>query len=178
MKIRTKLLFWFLIIVFISTISISITVYIIIKSAFIEHIFNELETFAEAKEGQVFVYLDGLESRTIDFSSDDFIRDATKEIAAARSSSSVKALNNHLIKNKKSMDETIIGIFIIDLNGMVVAGTDDKEIGKDESSDDYFIEGKKRVFTSNLVRSETHFNITNTFIVSAPLTDKETRELL
>ena len=178
MKIRTKLLFWFLIIVFISTISISITVYIITKSAFIEHIFNELETFAEAKEGQVFVYLDGLESRTIDFSSDGFIRDGIKEIAAARSSSSVKALNNHLIKNKMSLDETIIGIFIIDLNGMVVAGTDDKEIGKDESSDDYFIEGKKRVFTSNLVRSETHFNITNTFIVSAPLIDKETGELL
>src|SRR3989344_9061545 len=108
MKIRTKLLFWFLIIVFISTISISITVYIITKSAFIEHIFNELETFAEAKEGQVFVYLDGIESRTSDFSCDGFIRDSIKEIAAARSSSSVKALNNHL--KKKFLHLILLGM--------------------------------------------------------------------
>ena len=39
---------------------------------------SKLLLLADAKEGQVFAYLDALESRTLDFSSDGFIRDSPR----------------------------------------------------------------------------------------------------
>ncbi|MDO8626310.1 MAG: hypothetical protein Q7K39_02530, partial [Candidatus Magasanikbacteria bacterium] len=62
---------------------------------------NKLLLLAEAKEGQVFAYLDSLESRTLDFSSDSFIRDSLKEINRTGSRQTVDELNRYLVKNKQ-----------------------------------------------------------------------------
>ncbi|MEK7581899.1 MAG: ATP-binding protein [Patescibacteria group bacterium] len=132
---------------------------------------NKLLLFAEAKEGQVYAFLDSIKSRTIDFSSDGFIRDSIKEIIKTRSSRAVQDLNQHLVKNKQSLDPTLAGILILDLKGKVVSATDEKEIGKDEANDEYFLNGQKEVFiTDDLLGHQ--------FIVASPLTDKETGELL
>ena len=101
---------------------------------------NRLLSTAESKKGTVFAYIDSIESRTLDFSSDGFIRAKLKEIAAGNSSKAAEELSWHLIHNKKALDNSMAGILIIDLDGKVVAATDSDEIGEDESDDVYFIE--------------------------------------
>jgi len=142
-----------------------------------QEIQNTLLFLAEAKDGQVFAYLDSLESRTIDFSSDGFIRDSLKEIVTTGSTQAVESLNQHLTKNKQSLDPTIGGIMVFDLNGKMVAATNDKEIGKDESDEEYVIEGKKGIFVIEF-KEHAHFGLGKFLAVAAPLTDKETNETL
>jgi HAMP domain-containing protein len=177
LKIRTKLILWFLLVVLIASLGISYFEYRITKDIFTRNILNELATLAEAKEGQVFAYLDSIEARTIDFASDGFIREKLKEIINNNSAQAIETLNEHLINNKKPLDKTLTGIFVADLNGKIVASTNNKEIGKNESLDEYFLEGKKGVFITELRRHE-HFGLKHMFIVTAPLTDKDTGELL
>ena len=71
--------------------------------------------------------------------------------------------------NKQALDPSIAGIIIIDLKGIIVAATDDDELGDDESDDEYFIEGKKGVFTIEVAEGGGHFNLQNPIAVSAPL---------
>ncbi|MFC1615019.1 ATP-binding protein [Patescibacteria group bacterium] len=142
-----------------------------------KEISSKMLLLAEAKEGQLFAYLDLIEGRTDDFSSDGFIGDSLKEISEFQSYQTVNDLNAHLIKNKKTLDELLSGIFIMDVNGTIVASTHNEEMGKDESADDYFIEGKKGVFLTELAGHE-HFGLVKPFIVTAPITDKVTGEIL
>jgi two-component system sensor histidine kinase VicK len=177
MKIRPKLTLGIILIVLIPFIFISLTIIKVNENSLKNQIITDLTYFAEAKEGQVFAYLDSIESRTIDFSSDGFIRDSLKEIINTGSAKAVEALNKQLIENKKPLDKTIVGISVVDRDGKIVASTHNDEIGKDESSDEYFIEGKKGVFAIELGKHE-HFSLMHIFVVSAPLTDKKTGELL
>ena len=177
-SIKSKLLIAFLTV---DLLSVGVFGYLNIRSTrsdLEEEIVDKLLLLAEAKEGQIFAYLDGIESRTLDFSSDGFIRDSLKEIVKRRDSKQVvEVLNNHLVVNKKSLDPTLHGILVLDLKGKVVAATDEEEIGADESQDEYFQEGLKGVFTKELEEHE-HFDQQYIFVVSAPLIDKETGELL
>lgn len=145
------------------------------QAALEREIFNKLLLLAESKEAQVFVYFDGISSRTVDFSSDGFIRDQTRRIVAAQSSRDRQLLNEHLRNNKKPIDATLAGISVLDQNGIVIASTDENEIGKDDSKDAYFSEGKKASF---ITWGDPHFNISAPLVVAVPLTDKDTHELL
>lgn len=176
-SIKTKLLIIFLTV---GLLSVGVFGYLSVQSErsnLEKEITGKLLFLADAKEGQVFAYLDGLESRTLDFSSDGFIRDSLKEIVKTDSKQAVEVLNNHLVVNKKSLDPTLLGILIVDSKGKVVAATDAEEIGADESEDEYFQEGLKGVFTKELEEHE-HFGQNYVLVVAAPLTDKETGELL
>lgn len=135
---------------------------------------NKLSILADAKEGQVFAYLDSLEGRTMDFSSDGFIRDSLKEITGKNSQQAVRTLNEHLVKNKKVLDPTLAGILILDLKGKVVASTDERVIGDDESANDYFVDGQKGVFITEVREKGGHFGIDNPIVVATPLTDMTT----
>lgn len=180
-SIRTKLIIVFLLIVLISTITIGFLAINISKEALNEEISNGVLRLAEAKEGQIFAYLDSIESKTIDFSSDGFIRDSLEKINKGEDQIQiVAALNIHLKENKQSLDETITGILIADLNGKVVASTDEDEIGEDESDDSYFIEGKKGIYVtdSGSVEAEHFKTERRTMRVSAPIKDKTTGKLL
>ncbi|MDO8601302.1 MAG: HAMP domain-containing protein [bacterium] len=143
-----------------------------------KEITNKLMLLADAKVGQVFAYLDALESRTIDFASDGLIRDLLKEIVKKGSPQAVETLGAYLLYDKKSLDSTLAGILILDLNGKVVSATDEKEIGDDESKDVYFIEGQRGVSTVEVLEQDGHFGLENSFAVSSPLTDMKTKELL
>lgn len=118
-----------------------------------QEIQNKLLLLADAKEGQIYAYLDSLESRTVDFSSDGFIRDSLKEIIDSGSPVTVEALTEHLIRNKKPLDENLFCIMILDLNGKVVSSVSEEEIGNDESKTEQFIEGKKKGFYRQRSRS-------------------------
>ena len=140
-------------------------------------IINNLTLLADAKEGQIYAYLDFLKSRTLDFSSDGLIKDSLVKIEKNNSAEIVKSLNLHL-QTKKSLDSSIIGIMIVDSQGKVIASTDEKEIGKSEAEDEYFIKGKTSVSFFEERDGSIHFGATDPFIVSAPLKDKDSGRFL
>lgn len=177
-SIKSKLLLIFLLVGLIPAVVIGIFAMTTTKNELMHQTSNYLRNISEAKEGQVYAYIDSIESRTIDFSSDGFIRDSLKNIDEYEDvESTTNALNSHLVKNKQSLDETLIGIFVTDENGIIVASTNEDEIGKNEGGDDYFVEGRKGVFVAEF-ESYHHFNIETAFVVSAPIFDTETNELL
>ena len=81
----------------------------------------------------------------ISFSSDGFIRDCTEEISRRddRVYYYADRLNNHLALNKKTPDDSIFSIFVIDLSGKIIGSTEIGLIGKDISGKDYFLETMK-----------------------------------
>jgi len=175
MKISLKLIIGFLFTGLISILVVALLSMNISSTALHDEISNKVLTLAEAKEGQVFSYIDSIEWRTMDFASDGLIRDSLKEITATGSPQAAKALEAHLINSKQSLDKRISAIFILDKNGKSVASTHGEEKGKDESTEQYFIEGKKGVHTYNTRNFEGFEDV---FVVSTPLTNQDTGEFL
>ena len=123
--------------------------------------------------------------RALDFSSDGLIRDYAGVLQKSATGSSrhrriQKSLNTHLKRNKKSLDKSIQLIDVIGIDGKVIASTDTGRIGTDESLHECFIQGRNDVcwhdvhVSANTADSKKLLQIA----VSAPLTDKQTGDLL
>ena len=84
-SIRTKLVVTLLIIALIPSFTIGLLCYFSAKSALKESCIAGLHTTAEFKEGELFLYLDKIKGRTIDFSSDGFIRRHLEKIITTKS---------------------------------------------------------------------------------------------
>ncbi len=175
-SIRAKLLAVSLLVALLPIIISSVISATVTKDALQKELRDELEILAKSREGQVFAYLDSLSARTLDFSSDGLIRDNVKKIIQTGSKEAVLKLNGHLTRKKELVSEEIHGIFIVDVRGKIIGATDEKELGKNESEDDYFIEGREGVLVSNFNKHE-HFGVKNTFIASAPIKDETTGEV-
>lgn len=61
-----------------------------------------------------------------------------------------KALTAHLRLNKKSLDKSIRGICIIDLNGKTIASTDRHNVNRDISMSAYFKQGQRVACVSDV----------------------------
>lgn len=142
-----------------------------------KQVFEDLTVLAETEEGYIITFLEHIKGRAVDFSSDGLIRDYTEKIVKAKSrpENIINALNIHLRNNKQSVDPTILGILIVDLRGMVIASTDERELDFDESTDEYFKEFSKidLVYGSAYISDVlmiAHFNAKDPVImVVAPL---------
>lgn len=143
-----------------------------------KELFNTLVLLAESKEVRVLEYFNNITSRTVDFSSDGYIRDETKRLIATGSAASQEALSRHLSVNKKPLDEKLAGISILNKDGIIIASTDEKEIGKNESNDVYFREGQAAAVLVRTALGDVHFGIISPFVVAVPITDKDTHEFL
>ena len=148
-----------------------------LQSSIHDEISDKILILADSLEAEVYMYITHLEARAMDFSSDGFIRDVTKKIIQENSDTDVEDLAYHLITNKKSLDKTISSIYILDLNGRVIASTDRSEIGRMDSLEEYFLSGMSGVNTIEFIASDDD-NLHNYFIVSAPLTEKNTHEII
>jgi PAS domain S-box-containing protein len=150
-----------------------------------EHSLHSLTLVAEAKEGQVYGFIENVEGRALDFSSDGLIRDSTEAMLGLDESDPLytekqKELSEHLRKHKMPLDENVHQIAVLDLNGRIIAASDRRGIGKDESDYEYFIQGQSRAYasdvhvSSHLSLSEHPYHLT----ASAPLTSRKTGEVL
>ena len=181
LKISTKLIISFFAVVIFSVSIIGYFSYQTIKNSLKNQILNDLILVAEAKEGHILQFLNQLKSRTIDFSSDGFIRDSAKKIIAG-DLSNVEKLNEYLIKNKMLLDSTIHGINILNLSGKIIASTKKDEIGKNELSNDDFLKIKNlnygEAYLSNISFKNYNEEAIPDFTILAPLIDKNTHEKL
>jgi len=152
MNIRTKILFWFLLPTILISAATAVLCYYYTHNTIRQNIFAQLEMAADELETQVHTFLHDKKMRTVDFSSDGLISDCTEEITMkeSRKEYHTTALNTHLIANKKSLNADIYEVFILDLNGKVIASTDEDHIGKDESKEMYFTQAEPlKVFASH-----------------------------
>ena len=133
---------------------------------------DTLGIIAEAREEALLTHLDSMKSRTLDYSSDGYIRDGLKGIL--ENGTGAEALNEHLLRNKLPLDRSLAGIFIIDLNGTVVASTDPGIIGSSEFGSHTATAGLYSPQLTVDKGTHRHFGLAESYIVAAPLTDRET----
>lgn len=100
---------------------------------------NKLAVIAELKKAYILSYLQKIQARTVDFSSDGFIRDSLEKINhGGINKDETFSLNRHLEVNKKSLDPSLGAIAVVDRSGRVVASTSEKWRGKDISQEEVF----------------------------------------
>ncbi len=135
-----------------------------------QRVLSTLTVIAESYEGQVYQFLEKAKIRAQDFASDGFIRTHLQKIIRGNTSA-ISKLNEHLVKNKLSLDKTINTISILSLDGRVVASTNNSEIGNDLSKEDCFIKGQKSTAVVESLTSSVGFSEIR---VSTPMFAKET----
>lgn len=117
-----------------------------------QNIFDQLEIAADVLLEQVHTFLDEKKDRTLGFSSDGLIREYVEEISGKekRSEYYTTILNNHLATNKKTLNSSIVEVFIVDFQGKVIISTDANRIGEDVLDKKYFSEAEiLKVFVSD-----------------------------
>ena len=151
MTTKNKILFWLLLpsilIATVTTVSCYLYTYKVVR----KNIIDQLEITADDLHNKVRIFLSGKQGRTVDFSSDGFIRDCTEEIARKdnRREYYINALNTHLATNKKPLDPDILEVFVIDLDGKVISSTDVGLLGQDVSGETYFLRDNEKKFLHN-----------------------------
>ena len=99
-------------------------------------IIEKLKAVAESREPHIQSTLEKLKVRTVDFSSDGFIRNSFERIVRGRDSKqdAVIRLNAYLKKNKLTLySHGLLAIILVDKVGKVISSTDEKLVGKDFS---------------------------------------------
>src|SRR3990170_6880299 len=105
---------------------------------------KDMAVIAESYKGQVCQFLEMARRRAQDFASDGFMRTRLPKEIRVREGS-VNNLSKYLAENKITLDESIKTIHVLSMEGRVVASTDNSEIGKDLSSETFFIKGKDAI---------------------------------
>lgn len=119
MKLKRRILFWFLIpTIAIATIT-AVLCYFHTCKIVRQNVFDQLEIEAGCLLKDVYVFLETKKGRTVDFSSDGFVRDCTESIINSNDSArySSEHLNTHLSENKLPLDSDIVEVFVVDLGG-------------------------------------------------------------
>ncbi len=185
MKLTAKFITSFLALVFIPIITLGYLSYSSGKAAIQEHTLKHMALVAEAKEGHIYSFFEDIKGRAMDFSSDGFMLDTVEAMQNYDAENSrfmelQKSLNSHLRLNKMPLDETVDLILVINSIGKVIAATDESEIGKDESRDEYFVQGRKGIYMGD-VHDSPHFAGSERpykIAVSAPLMGRENKAFL
>lgn len=130
MTIKAKILLWFLPPAILITTVTSAFCYFYTYKTIKKNIFDQLEIAADEIREQVRVFLKGKRGRIVDISSDGYIRDTVEEIVMKenRRKYYTTILKDYLVMNKKSIDHSILEIFIVDLNGRIIVSTDEGRI--------------------------------------------------
>ncbi|MCP4265260.1 MAG: PAS domain S-box protein, partial [Candidatus Brocadiaceae bacterium] len=146
MVLKNRILFWFILPSVLVAILTTVFCYLYTCRVVKNNIFDQLEIATTELQNNVRIFLSGKEGRTVDFSSDGFIRSCTEEIVIKDSKREyyIDALNTHLTTNKKPLDPDILEVFVVDLDGKVISSTNVDRLGRDVSGETYFSETTKR----------------------------------
>ncbi len=184
MKLTTKLIVAFVLAAIIPVIVFYSLNYRYTKQALKNKTLNNLIFVAEVQEGFIYSFLNAIKNRTIDFSSDGFLRKGVEEMRKldandVRYTRLRKALIAHLRLNKRPLDKNICGICIVDLHGKIIASTDRHNVNRDISMSAYFKQGLRGVCVSDVYPSYCCAATKYPYQISAaaPLMDKRTKTI-
>ena len=181
MSIKAKLLIFTLSISLIPISIITMLYYFNARSTIEKQTLDWLTAVAESKRLHTMSFIEETGGRVGDFSSDGFIRDSLDTISRRGSQSyAVSTLNRHLEVNKKPLYRHIEAIAVLDINGNVVASTNDGWIGKDMSEEEIFLSCINKNYGETYTGKSyyvPYLNV-NCIFVAAPLTSRQERETI
>jgi signal transduction histidine kinase len=141
-SIKRKLLLFSLCISLIPILIITTVFYLSARRSIEQQINQKMVAIVESKALHIETILKAISGRTIDFSSDGYIRNNLDVIGqkALLEHNAVINLSKHLENNKMPLDPDIAAISILNKAGTVVASTIKSVIGKDFSSHEEYIQ--------------------------------------
>ncbi|OQZ00843.1 MAG: hypothetical protein B6D35_05015 [Candidatus Brocadia sp. UTAMX2] len=146
LSIKSRLLTFALCISLIPIVLMTMIHYYHAKNALQHRVFEDLKAIARSRELHVSAYMERIEMRAADFSTDGFIRRCFGSIIRGENLQSRKIirLNEYLIKKKRAFNRQLIAIALVDKNGKIVSSTDKRLLGKDFSAQDVFMQGIRK----------------------------------
>ena len=175
-SIRSKLLFFCLSLSLIPVAVITVVYCVKGYTALREHQVGELSLIVESKKTHLHTALNAKKGRTVDFSSDGFIRDTLEKINEDNRNRDrlIKSLNQHLTKYKRPLDTYISDIAVLNTTGVVVASTNQRWIGQSYANTPLFTHGMKASYGNATVHQPLFcvFSKKNSIYITAPLTSR------
>ncbi|MCQ4574737.1 MAG: ATP-binding protein [Candidatus Brocadiales bacterium] len=182
LSVRSRLLIFGLCISLIPIAIITTIYYFNARRALKQQIMQSLTAIAESKKAHVIELIEGRKGRVTDFASDGHIKDSLETINRNEfhKDDVVIALNRHLLTNKKLLGPYIRGIEAVDLDGKVVASTNEAMIGRDISDQEIFTQARDKNYNEAGVVPPHNGHYINTAAVdfSAPVTSRDGVETL
>ena len=174
MGIKGKILFWFLAPTILFGITVAGVGYFYIHKIVKQNIFDQLEIAADELQEHIQIFLSEKKARINDFCTDGFIRVCTEKIIHKTNVDFyVSQLNHHLLyKNKNLDEESLLEVFVVDLDGKVISSTEIDQVGQDISNEAYFSKTIESGFCVNDLCHSQELG-QNTFEVAKLLTVKE-----
>ncbi|OHB42018.1 MAG: hypothetical protein A2Y11_03210 [Planctomycetes bacterium GWC2_39_26] len=181
-SLKAKLLIFGLCISLIPIAIITTISYFNAGNALKQQIMQNLMAVAESKKMHILEFLEAKKGRTIDFCSDGFIRDHLEKINHGKSlrQDNVNALNRHLSMNKKPLDPHIAAIEVVDMDGKVVASTNETMIGRDVSGHEIYKRAIHAAYNNPYVSQPYHSTYLDakSIDVSAPITSRRGSKII
>lgn len=176
-SIKCRLLIFALSISLIPGIIVTTIYYIHARSTIKHHIFEKLRTVAESRVLNILSLMETIKIRTIDFSTDEFVRKYIEKIVLGRASQqhAIASLNKHLTSiNKRLLSYDLIASSFVDKYGKIVSSTNKKLIGGDISGQDVFIQGIRKSSGTTYVSQPRYSTIldANCICISASVFSK------
>ncbi len=135
-SLRNKLLLFSLCVSLIPCAAITSTYYFNTRYVIKKHVLDELTALADAKKQHIISCIEAKKERTVDFSSDGLIKKRLEIVRreGVLPGKAVSVLNRHLLKNKKTLDPSLLGISITDTDGTIIASTHERFVGANIAS--------------------------------------------
>ncbi len=181
-SIKGKLLVFSLCISLIPIAVILTTYYLSGRNNLKYQILEKLRAVAESRRLHVQSLLEIIQARTVDFSTDGFIRSSFKKVARKETPDhdEVIRLNKYLAKYKLPLYRHLVAIALVDKYGKVLSSTNEKLIGKDISGQDVFLHGRNKKYAEPSTGQPQYcpdLDI-NCIYVSAPIISRQGTETI
>ncbi|MBW8039008.1 MAG: HAMP domain-containing protein [Planctomycetes bacterium] len=176
MKIANKINLSFSIVVVILVGIASFTFYTIAKTNLEKAIYAHLSTTAQSRANHIETHLEGVKARLEILTESNLIEDTVKKIIHNGPDSKESLQNLDLIlRDFAKAEKEAYELFILNPDGKIIASTDERHIGADESGEAHFLGGKDEVYIRDAHYSESE---EPEYSISAPIRDDYTKELL
>lgn len=181
LSIKGKLLTLTFCISFIPITVITTVYYFNARSSLKRQVLDQLKAVAESKRLHVRTFMEIKKVRTVDFSSDGFIRNNLAAIIRGNTLTRRRTvhLNKYLSEKKLALDRDLIAIAIVGRDGKVVSSTNEKLIGKDMSDQEVFIHGKSMKYGETFIKPRYASSFAaNCILSAAPIISQNDPEFL
>lgn len=181
LSIKGKLLIVTFCISFIPITAITMAYYFAVRSTLKCQVLDQLKAVAESKRLHVRTFMEIKKVRTVDFSSDGFIRNTLETIVRGNTLTQRRTihLNKYLCEKKLMLDRDLIAIIIVGRDGKVVSSTSEKLIGKDMSDQEVFIQGKSMKYGETFIKPRYASSFAaNCILSAAPIISQQGTEFL
>jgi len=177
MKIANKITLSFLTVAILLS-SISVSVFYFISKYSLENLIdNNLEAVVVIHKHHIDTYLEMLKASINQLSKsvvlENFLKADKQNQQASQEAFAVAMKRLH---RTKEANPAIFEFLLLDLNGKVVAATNEADIGMDKSTDAFFTGGQKETYIKDIYYSQQFKK--GLLAVSTPFLDSETGELL